>query len=339
MDELIKTVDVEIVDTKEPEVVNSQASNIPVVHFNDCDTDLIDFWLSGKSQTSIKGYSDDLRLFTQTMEIGLSEFLALDQVTGLRLVIMYIKGLKKDGLLPATRNRRLASIKSVVKFARSLNKSVINLDTISIAKNTKYRDTKGVSIDVLSSLMAAIDSGLTSDKEIDKIKATRDKAIFGLLIQNALRRSEVASIRVKNIALDENTIYIYGKGHSDDKQKISITDTVKKYIEDWMIYGLYNEFLFVGLKSVKNKSKGISSDTIYDLTEKYFKDIGITKKMSPHRIRHSSITACLDLSNGDLKATQQLSRHKNLDTLMIYYDNLQGIQGEMSNLLDVNLSG
>jgi integrase/recombinase XerC len=55
--------------------------------------------------------------------------------------------------------------------------------------------------------------------------------------------------------------------------------------------------------------------------------------MSPHRIRHSAITAALEATNGNVRKVQKLSRHKKLDTLMLYDDNRANMQGEVSSLL------
>jgi integrase/recombinase XerC len=55
--------------------------------------------------------------------------------------------------------------------------------------------------------------------------------------------------------------------------------------------------------------------------------------MSPHRIRHSSITAALDATDGNVRKVQKLSRHTQLDTLMIYDDNRQKWQLEITDLL------
>ena len=59
--------------------------------------------------------------------------------------------------------------------------------------------------------------------------------------------------------------------------------------------------------------------------------------MSPHRIRHSSITTALNKSRGDIKKVQKLSRHKSLNTLMIYDDNLSQDQLELSKQLESDL--
>jgi len=61
---------------------------------------------------------------------------------------------------------------------------------------------------------------------------------------------------------------------------------------------------------------------------------GIKKQISPHRIRHSAITAALDATDGDVRKIQKLNRHKNLNTLMIYDDNRGRDQQDVTKLLD-----
>ena len=56
--------------------------------------------------------------------------------------------------------------------------------------------------------------------------------------------------------------------------------------------------------------------------------------MSPHRIRHSSITEALNLTNGDVSKVQKLSRHSNLNTLMIYDNNRACLESEVTAMLD-----
>ncbi|MEG4343056.1 hypothetical protein QUB70_07140 [Microcoleus sp. A003_D6] len=57
--------------------------------------------------------------------------------------------------------------------------------------------------------------------------------------------------------------------------------------------------------------------------------------MSPHRIQHSVITAALDATDGNVRKVQKfISRHRNLNTLMIYDDNRGRDQGDVTDLLD-----
>jgi len=56
--------------------------------------------------------------------------------------------------------------------------------------------------------------------------------------------------------------------------------------------------------------------------------------MSPHRVRHSAITTALDVTGGDVRRVQKLSRHANLNTLIIYDDNRMNAQAQVTELLD-----
>lgn len=78
----------------------------------------------------------------------------------------------------------------------------------------------------------------------------------------------------------------------------------------------------------------LTGDGIYKLVQRKSKAAGIDKQMSPHRIRHSAITAALDATDGNVRKVQKLSRHKNLNTLMQYDDNRNRDQGAVTDLLD-----
>jgi len=55
--------------------------------------------------------------------------------------------------------------------------------------------------------------------------------------------------------------------------------------------------------------------------------------MSPHRVRHSAVTAALDATDGNIRKVQKLSRHADSRTLMIYDDNCSNDQQELSDVL------
>lgn len=78
----------------------------------------------------------------------------------------------------------------------------------------------------------------------------------------------------------------------------------------------------------------LNNDSVYKIVKKYAKLASIPKNLSPHRIRHSSITAALDATNGDVRAVQKLSRHSSINTLMIYDDNRRNEQGRVTNILE-----
>lgn len=79
--------------------------------------------------------------------------------------------------------------------------------------------------------------------------------------------------------------------------------------------------------------KRLSGEAIRRLVCGLCKQVGITKIMSPHRIRHSSITTVLDKNNGNYRATQKFSRHAKADTVIKYDDNRQKLQKAMTDIL------
>ena len=96
--------------------------------------------------------------------------------------------------------------------------------------------------------------------------------------------------------------------------------------------GAANEPIFIALDG-RSYGKRLSGRSVARVVDWTSTDAGVTKHMSPHRIRHSSITTFLDASGGDVRTAQRLSRHSRLDTLMIYDDNRQGLQGKASGVL------
>jgi len=91
--------------------------------------------------------------------------------------------------------------------------------------------------------------------------------------------------------------------------------------------------LFIALDSAHSGHR-LSGDGICKMVVRHSESAGIKKQMSPHRIRHSTITAALDATDGDVQKVQKLSRHRNLNTLMIYDDNRGRDQQDVTEMLD-----
>ena len=77
-----------------------------------------------------------------------------------------------------------------------------------------------------------------------------------------------------------------------------------------------------------HKTSGFSSYFFHTLIKQR------QKQMFPHRIRHSVITAALDATEENVRKVQKLSRHRKLDTLMIYDDNQGRDQQDVTEMLD-----
>jgi len=167
------------------------------------------------------------------------------------------------------------------------------------------------------------------------LKGVRDYALLRLLWENALRRGEVSALDIKDLDIENKRLWILGKGRGTQKEVIAVSVPVVQALLEWLkVRGEsdVNQPMFI---SVAHLTKGhrLSGTSIYRIVRDVAAQAGITKLMSPHRIRHSGITAALAATGGDVRRVQKLSRHSNLNTLMIYDDNRLNYQGEISEIL------
>jgi integrase/recombinase XerC len=285
----------------------------------------------------------------------ISEFLDLDRYAAIEVVLRYRRHSIDQKLAPSTINVRLAAIKSLVEMARKLGKTTIDLGDIESIPAETYRDTRGISVEQFKSMLEAIDPSTPI--------GVRDYAIMLLFWGNALRRGEIASANIEDFLPQQQKLMILGKGKRA-KVAIDLTDSVSYALEEWLNFHPCNSpgqplscrqrpggFLqVVGeafpkgaaplITSLSHNCYGarIAGDSLYRIVQGYAEAAGIDRRVSPHRLRHSSITAFLDASDGNIRAAQALSRHSQMNTLTLYDDNRQqqqkGASGVLESLLD-----
>lgn len=313
-------------------------------HFNtslDTDPDVLAQLLADKrSPTTRKGYEKDLNDFFQTMtgtpasQDSILEFLHLEQSQAVAVVLKYkakmINGEgRKAPLKEATINRRLAAIKSLVAMGRKLGVCNYSLEDIKGERVAKYRDTTGISSEAFKQVLAACDRNTLQGK--------RDYALLRLLWGNALRRNEVSLLNINDFDPDARTLRILGKGRGTQSETIDLGSGCVEALADWLeaSRGVKPDDspLFTSL-DFHSSGHRLTGDGLRKIVVRLCSKAGIRKTMSPHRIRHSAITAALDATDGNVRKVQKLSRHRQLDTLMIYDDNRGKDQAEVSALLD-----
>ena len=295
---------------------------------------LLDDWLArSRSAHTKRMYRSNVTAFFlmlgyQLTPDILAQFLLLDSHQAFELVSQYHGSLVARKLAPATINQKLAAIKSLVNYASQVGKCHYTLVNIKAEKLTSYRDTKGIPFEQFKLMMDAVDT--------DTIKGLRDRAILLLLWGNALRRSEIVNCDVSDYSPSLGELTIIGKGKIGQPETISLGKAAISSIDEWLIKrGRVKPTQPLFCATHKGYwGNRLHTHSIYKLVQKYAVSAGIDKVMSPHRIRHSSITEALNLTNGDVRKVQKLSRHSNLNTLMIYDDNRQNLQGEVTSMLD-----
>ncbi len=312
--------------------------NLPVA-------DVIESLLSSKHKgTTRNTYSQNLKYFAHYLVNGLQskgkriimainevksvlkQFLDMDKLTAIAYLSQYQNDLIDCGYVPNTISIRIASIRSLVKFAFKRGFCLWLVEDLTSVGNEVYRDTSGIGKDKYSQILSSIDT--------TTIQGKRDYAIMRLLWDNGLRRSELTNLNIADFNPTERTLKIQGKGKLS-KEVIHLSAKTTEAISHWLAVRYQpndSQPLFISLANNSNGNR-LTGKSVYCTVRKYADEVLTDKMLSPHRVRHSSITEILNATNGNVRLAQKFSRHKNLDVLTRYDDNRVELQKEAVNLL------
>ncbi len=287
---------------------------------------LVKIFLSNKSERTIAAYKKDLTDFARFLGIqdGNLDHTARCLLSNGRgranaLAAEYRGYLESRKLSPATINRRLSALRSMVEQAGTLG--VVSWELrIKGPKSRSYRDTSGPGTRNVRRML-----GLVRDR--DDRKGVRDFAILRLLYDLALRRGEIVALDLEDLDLEGTTIKILGKGRTE-KEILTLPQPTIEALRTWVeVRGSGAGHLFINFDRA-GKGGRLTGTGIYQIVRRLGNELGI--KTRPHGIRHSSISACV--AQFPLTDVQRFSRHKKLETVAIYVDQLDG--GVQSKIAD-----
>ena len=172
-----------------------------------------------------------------------------------------------------------------------------------------------ISVEELERLLSAPLKLLEMKKNIDRQKILRDKSILELFFSTGLRLSELCSLN-RDLDLSKDEFSIRGKG--EKVRVVFLSDSAKKAISEYLRERKdMAEPLFVQYSSNKREDNRLTPRSIERIVKYYAIVAGISKKVTPHIIRHSFATDLL--SNGaDIRSVQMMLGHANIATTQIY---------------------
>ena len=153
-------------------------------------------------------------------------------------------------------------------------------------------------------------------------KGKRDYAIIALLLTTGLRtieiiRADIADLRVVG---DDTVLFVQGKGRDDKSEYVKVAPQVEKAIRQYLkTRGSYTEAepLFTS-EGNHNFNGRLTTRTIRRLVKEALLNVGLNSdRLTAHSLRHTSATIAL-LKGADITEVQQMLRHTNINTTMIY---------------------
>jgi integrase/recombinase XerC len=291
--------------------------------------ELVREWLASRSPRTIKAYGQDLNRFASF--VGLEDIndaaeALLSQPHGQAnyVALSYRNHMQdNEGLSPATINRRLAALRSLVSLAHTLGICDWRLAVPNV-KSTPLRDTRGCGLQGFRKLLA-VAKGQRSNT-----KAVRDTAILRVMFDLGLRRMEVIDLRPQDVDLEGRRLWILGKGHTE-REAMSLPDETTATLRAWLeVRGEDEGSVFTNFDR-NTKGQPLSSSGLYKVIKALGKRAGV--QVRPHGIRHAAVTTLLDLTNGDVRTAQRFARHSSPQTTIQYDDARRDVGGEGARTL------
>ena len=265
-------------------------------------------YLELEKNRSIKtreNYGHYLRVFFDSESIKDPKDITLDKVMQFRL---HLARESKNGqnLKRITQSYYIIALRNFLKYLIKNDYEVLSPDKIELPKISR-RQIEIIEYSELERLLNAPDTS--------KFRGLREKAILETLFSTGLRVSELCNLD-RYLNLDRGELAVRGKG--EKIRVVFLDEGAKKAIKNYLDKrGDAIDKLFISLTK-NNKPVGkITSRAVQRMIDFYKRKAGITKKITPHQIRHQFATDLL-MNGADLRSVQELLGHSNISTTQVY---------------------
>jgi site-specific recombinase XerD len=273
----------------------------------------------GNSLKTVNNYDHYLSRFFEFAGVTSPKGITDEKIREFRLFLnrqpgIKIRGQQSTTLKKNTQNYHLIALRSFLKYLMKRGITSLSPDRIDLAK-IKERSLDLISGDELTRLLNAPNTIKETNKKNDSQKKLRDIAILELFFSTGLRLSELCSLD-RDLDLSKDEFSIRGKG--EKVRVVFLSDSAKSAIREYLKARKdMDEPLFIQYSRNGAKGNRLTPRSIERIVKYYAIAAGISKKVTPHVIRHSFATDLL--SNGaDIRSVQMMLGHANIATTQIY---------------------
>lgn len=287
---------------------------------------LLRLWLEGRSVRTLATYRDDLRVlarhtgWTGPLEDWVGGLVGLGRGAVYAMALGWRGAMQTEGLAPATINRRLSALRSLLSLARLTGYVDYELEVPNV-RGQAYRDTRGPGRDVVAGLKAAL-------ARKGDFAAIRALAAVSLMFDLGLRRHEVMGLRVEDVERTGTgaVLQVLRKGQRERVVRTLPAATLAA-LDAWLGFrGEEPGPLFVAKGGVPVHPSAMN---------KYLEDF-CRKQGLPHvwchGLRHTAITTLADMGHG-LTDIASFGGWAKASTAGIYLDRSADRAGRMAEAL------
>lgn len=273
----------------------------------------------GSSLKTVGNYDRYLSRFLSFSKASSPKDISDDIVREFRLNLnrspgVHIKGQSRGTMKKNTQNYYLIALRRFLKYLMKKGITSLSPDRIELAK------VGGRELDLMtgSELSRLLDAPKTDAKgqKVSDLKSLRDAAILELFFSTGLRLAELCSLN-RDLDLSKDEFSIRGKG---EKVRVvflspSAKDAIRAYLEKRTDM---EEPLFIQLSRRKGENgMRLTPRSIERMVKHYAIKAGISRKVTPHVLRHSFATDLLE-NGADIRSVQVMLGHANIQTTQVY---------------------
>ena len=273
------------------------------------------------SLNSVEAYTRDLSDFLGFLEAKGLSVTSADSVN----VSEYVIHLSKDKKFSdRSLARSISSLRGFFKFL--LEDDYITSDMLEILEPVKLSKSLPtfLTVDEIDRLFSVIDTASPPGQ--------RDRTMLELFYSSGLRVTELIDLKIGNIHRKDMILLVFGKGSKE--RAVPYSDDAAEYLHHYLDrmrhrlikQGDFNEYVFIN-----NRGGKFSRQGIWKKLKQFATAAGITKDVSPHKLRHTFATHLLE-GGADLRSVQMLLGHSSINTTEIYtHVEQQAIKKEFDN--------
>jgi site-specific recombinase XerD len=218
-----------------------------------------------------------------------------------------VRSLANDTLKKNTQNYHLIALRGFLKYLSRRGVSSLPPERIELAK------TPARELDLMTEVEL---KRLLSAPEGNDEKALRDKAILALLFSTGLRVSELCSLSRESIDFSRDEFSVRGKG--EKVRLVFLSDEAKQALRSYLNNRKdLSGAMFTSVSKINQKKEQLTPRSVERIIKKYAVKSGISKKVTPHTLRHSFATDLLQ-NGADIRSVQMMLGHSNVSTTQIY---------------------
>ena len=261
-----------------------------------------------RSRNTRENYERYLRAFIDSAKIKKPEDITVGSIKEFRLGLA--RGDKE--LKKITQTYYAIAIRNFLKYLLKNAYEVLSPDKIELPKISRRQ------IDIIE--YADLERFLSAPPQ-NTLRGLRDRAILEMLFSTGLRISELCNLD-RYINLERGELTVRGKG--EKLRVVFLSDRAKAALKNYLDKRPDAlDHLFVSLSKQVSPFKApkvlgkITSRAVQRLVEFYRRKAGITKRITPHQIRHQFATDLL-VNGADIRSVQELLGHSNISTTQVY---------------------